>query len=209
MKTARNLTLILAVIATVGAPSLFADSRHRNTTDRYRNDRSGGRLVTVEGRIRDIDRDRNGFVIRLDRGGYVLFAPVNTRVDTQRNRGNRRERVRQLERGDVIRASGRIDSRRVMYVDHVTLIREEDDRRDRNDAHLSGIVQSVDRRQGIILVEDARSRRVITVDVRRADRGTYGDDVDDLRRGDRVTIRGDWRRDGRFEAEDVDIDRRW
>ncbi|HEX2062598.1 MAG TPA: DUF5666 domain-containing protein [Thermoanaerobaculia bacterium] len=203
MKTVRNLMVILTVVATLGGASLFADSRHRERTDGYRGDRH---FTTVEGRIRDIDRERNGFVIRLDRGGYVLFAEGDTRVDSISGR-DRRARVRQLERGDYVRVSGRIDGRRMLHVQHITLVREEDDRRDRNDAYLSGIVQSVDRRQGIIWVEEARSRRVIAVDIRKADHRDYRYDANDIRRGDRITVRGDWRRDGRFEAETIDADR--
>lgn len=203
MKTVRNLMVILTVAATLGGASLFADSRHRDRTDGYRNDR---RATTVEGRIRDIDRERNGFVIRLDRGGYVLFAEGDTRVDSISGR-NRRARVRQLERGDYVRVSGRFDSRRMLHVEHITLVREEDDRRDRNDSYLSGIVQSVDRRQGIIWIEEARSRRVIAVDVRKADQRDHRYDANDVRRGDRITVRGDWTRNGRFEAETIEADR--
>ncbi|HYH06333.1 MAG TPA: hypothetical protein VEK11_04650 [Thermoanaerobaculia bacterium] len=196
---------IVAVITTLGTASLFADSRHRDRTNDRNDGRHQMRGVTVEGHIRDIDRDRNGFVIRLDRGNYVLYADEDLRVDSRSGR-NRRTRVRQLERGDYVRVSGRTSSRG-LYADHITLVREEDDRGGRDDAWLSGTVQSVDRRQGLVWVEEARSRRVIGVDVRRADRNDHRYDADNIRRGDRITVRGDWRRDGRFEAESVDVDR--
>lgn len=205
MKTVRNLVAIVAVVATFGTASLFADSRHRNSTDGRNHGRYEMRGVTVEGRIVDIDRTRNEFVMRLDRGGYVVYAERDTRVESVSGR-HRRARVRELERGDYVRIFGR-GERGSLYAGRITLVREEDDRGGRDDARLSGIVQSVDRRQGVIWVEEARSRRVIAVDVRRADNRDYRYDADDVRRGDRITVRGDWRRDGRFEAETIDIDR--
>lgn len=205
MKTVRNLVAIVAVVTTFGTASLFADSRHRNSTDGRNHGRYQMRGVTVEGFIRDIDRERNGFVIRLDRGSSVLYADADTRVDSVSGR-NHRTRVRQLERGDYVRVSGRSD-RGGLYVEHITLLREEDDRGGRDDAWLSGIVQSFDRRQGIIWLEEGRSRRLIAVDVRNVDRRDRRYDLDDVRRGDRITVRGDWRRNGRFEAERIEADR--
>jgi hypothetical protein len=203
MKTVRNLMAIVAVVMTLTTASLFADSRHRDSTDGRNNAGYHMRGTTVEGRIRDIDRERNGFVIRLDRGDRVLYADFDTRVDSVSGR-HHRTHVRQLERGDYVRVSGR-SARGGIFVEHITLVREEDDRGGRDDAWLSGIVQSVDRRQNLIWVEEARSRRVIAVDVRKADRRDSRYDADDIRRGDRITVRGDWRRDGRFEAESIEI----
>jgi len=203
MKRAFKLAAVATMVATLAATSAFADWRHPRETDRnYDRDR----VITVEGRIRDIDRERNGFVIRLDRGHYLLFARVNT--DVRGNSHNRRTRVRDLERGDWIRASGTVQSSRTVYADSIRLLREEDDRWDRDDRTLSGVVQSVDRSRGLLSIREDRTGRTITVDARRADRHDRRNDLDDLRRGDRVVISGDWRRDGRFEAERIDLDRR-
>lgn len=207
MKTARKLATVLALMTTLLTTSLFADSRHRQTTNDWRNERHSSRRITVEGRIRDIDRDRNGFVIRLGRGQRLLFAEADTRVETISNRQQRRARVRQLESGDYIRAIGTTNSRGVLYVDRITLVRQEDDRGGRDDRYLTGVVERVDRRGDVVYIAEQRSGRVIAVDTRRVDRADHRYDVDDLRRGDRITIRGDWRRDGRFEAERLDIDR--
>ncbi len=68
-------------------------------------------------------------------------------------------------------------------------------------------MQNVDRRGNVIWVALHRSNRVVAVDVRRVDRNSRRFDVDDVRRGDRITVRGDWQRNGRFEAERVDVDR--
>lgn len=207
MKTARKLATVLALMTTIFTASLFADSRHREATNGRYDDRHSSRRVTVEGRISDIDRDRNGFVIRLNRGQRVLFAEGDTRVESVSNRQHRRARVRQLEQGDYVRATGTLNGRGAVVVDRITLVREEDDRRDRDDRYLTGIVERVDRRGNVVYVNLQRSTRVVAVDVRNVDRNNRRYDVDDLRRGDRVTIRGDWRRDGRFEAERVEVDR--
>lgn len=193
------LTLMVAVLA---APSLFADKRHRDETDRGRWD---GRLVTVDGRIQDIDRDRNGFVMRLAGERYALFAPVQTRVDASTSRDRRVDRVRDLEPGDVVRATGRLNSRGYVDVQSITLLRSEDHRRDRNDAWISGVVEQVEDRGRVVRVREARSRRIVVVDLRRLDRYDRNREAANLRRGDRVTFRGDWTRTGRFEAEEIDF----
>jgi hypothetical protein len=191
---------------TLATPSLFADNRRPETTEVWRGRANTVRQVSVEGRIRDIDRDRNQIVIRLDRGGYVLLAEPQMRVETLSNRRGRAS-VRQLERGDSIRATGYVDRSGRMDVQRLTLLREEDDRGGADDRYLTGIVQSVDRRGEVLWVEVQRTGRTVAVDVRRVDRNSRRFDVDDLRRGDRITVRGDWQKNGRFEAERVEIDR--
>jgi hypothetical protein len=205
MNRTKKLAALTALAITLMTASLFADNRRRETTGDWRMGSNHGNRVSVEGVIRDIDRDRNEFVIRLDRGNYVLVAEPDTRVEAVSNRRGR-ARVRQLERGDVVRATGNVNRGR-MYVDRITLLREEDDRRDFDDRYLTGIVQNVDRRGNVIWVELYRSNRVVAVDVRRVDRNSRRFDVDDVRRGDRISVRGDWQRNGRFEAERVDVDR--
>lgn len=206
MNRTRNLAALLTLVTLLGTASLFADNRHRETTNGRYGHGQHARRVTVEGRIHDIDRERNGFVIRLDRGRQMLIADGRTPVERVSNRRNHRTHVRQLERGDTIRATGTVNARGYVYVERISLLREEDDRRDRDDTYLRGRVQSVDR-GGVVWVEEERSGRVIAVDTRRVDRNDRRYDVDDLRRGDRITVRGDWRRDGRFEAERVEVDR--
>jgi hypothetical protein len=206
MNATKKLAAIAVVAMTLATPSLFADNRRPQTTDEWRGRENHARQVTVQGRINDIDRDRNQFVIRLDRGGYVLFAAPQTRVETVSNRRGRTN-MRQLERGDSIRAVGTVDRSGRMKVDRITLIREEDDRGGVDDRLLTGIVQSVDRRGEVLWVQVERTGRVVAVDVRRVDRNSRRVDVDDLRRGDRISVRGDWQSNGRFEAERVEIDR--
>lgn len=82
-----------------------------------------------------------------------------------------------------------------------------DDRRDDRD-FLRGTVERVDRRRDVVVLRDARSGRTVLVQMNDRNRGI---DVEDLRRGDRVTFVGDWSRNGVFTAwriDDVDNGRR-
>lgn len=196
MKSTLRLSAILTLIAALAAPSLFADSRHRGRT--YdRNDR--GRTITIEGRVRDIDRERNGFVIELARNDYRLF------VDEDARRS-----VRRLDRGDYVRAYGFVDERSdIVYVRSIELLRDDDDRRGGRDSrYLSGTVQSVDRRSGTLILREDRTGRIVNVQVRRNERDDAWRDLDDLRRGEYVTVGGELQRNGRFEADTIRRGRR-
>lgn len=188
MNKSLKLTAALTFVVLLFTSSAFAETRHRGETDSYRN---GSHDVSVEGRIRDIDRDRNGFVIQLDRGAYTLLVSSDLR-----------RTVQHLDRGDVVRASGALDSRGRMFVDRITLIR--DDAWDRNDRTLRGVIDSVDSSRRTVFVREDRSGRVVAVDLRGADNR----DRDDrrIRRGDRITVSGAWRGNTRFDAERYDVD---
>jgi hypothetical protein len=205
MNTTKKLATLTVLALTLSTASLSADNRRRETTDGWRGRQDQSRHVSVEGVIRDIDRDRNEFVIRLDRGGYVLVAEPNTRVEAVANRRGRNS-LRQLERGDVIRATGRVERGR-MYVERISLLREEDNRRDANDRLLTGIVQKIDDRGGLIWIQPYRSNRLVTVDIRRVNYHSRQFELDNVRRNDRITVRGDWERNGCFEAEHIELDR--
>lgn len=192
MKDIKKLAALTLIALTLGTTSLFADNRRPETTNEWRDRRGDSRRTTVEGVIRDVTRDRNQTVIRLDRGGYVLVAD--------------RDDARRLGRGDFIRATGEITRGR-FYVDRIQKLRDEDNRRDADDRYISGTVRNVDRRGDVLWVELDRSNKIVAVDVRRVDRNSRRFDVDDVRRGDRIAVRGDWNRNGRFEAERVDVDR--
>jgi hypothetical protein len=194
MNRNNKLAAVAALAAILAVPSLFAEQRHSGRSDEWRGRQYESQRVTVEGRVRDIDRSRNDFVIRLDRNDYVL------RVDRNTNG------LRGLERGDYVRVVGTLN-RGTLYVDRINELRDEDRRGGRDDSYIVGVVQNVDRRGNVVWIELERSNRVVAVDVRRVDRNRHQYDVDDLRRGDRITVRGDWQRNGRFEAERLDVDR--
>ncbi|HEV7766033.1 MAG TPA: hypothetical protein VGQ76_13595 [Thermoanaerobaculia bacterium] len=183
MKTTKQLAAITALVATLATPSLFAEDRRRDATDDRRGHSNQSRSIAVEGRVSDIDRNRNEIVIRLDRGNYVLVADRNT------------SGLRSVERGDFIRATGSVNRGR-MHVDRISELRDEDHRGGRDDRFLSGVVQRVDQRANVAWVQLDRTNRVVAVEGRR---------VDNLRRGQRITARGDWQRNGRFEAERIDV----
>lgn len=84
-----------------------------------------------------------------------------------------------------------------------------DDRNDRRGSRrddrdfLSGTVQRVDYRRGVVVLNTRHSSRPVVVEMTRRDtRG--GLDLGDLRRGDRVTFVGDWSRGGVFTAWRID-----
>jgi hypothetical protein len=220
MKKTLSFLAIAATVATLAAPSLFADSRHQDRTNgEWRHSRNSRGLV-VEGRIRDIDRERNGFVIRLDRGDALLFAERHTDVVSYaRNRGGDRTRVRDLDRGDKIRATGYADSRGYVIVQRIDLVYDGrndgryddgryDDRNGRDARYLTGTVQSLDLRHGLLVVRDDRTGRFVTVTVRYREHDDASESIDNLRRGDRVVVGGELQRNGEVEADRIDRERR-
>ena len=118
MNRSLKLAVHAAVVVALMTPSLFAESRHRSETDWRSIDSRTGRGTRIEGRVRDIDRERNGFVIELSDTRIVLFT---------RDRGE----LRHLDRGDYIRAYGSLDSRGVLHVRDIDIVRNS--RRDRDD----------------------------------------------------------------------------
>jgi hypothetical protein len=200
MKTTLRVMAVSIVSATLMATSLFADNRHLQTTYNDNYGRSGGRNVMVEGRIRDIDRDRNGFVIRLDRSNAVLFAPVQTEVRTVSSRN--RTRVRDLRRGDSIRAVGNYDRRGTLQVRSIELVRDSR----RRVETLTATVEAIDDRRGVLWVRD-RLHRSVAVDARDIRNDRHGN-LRNLRRGDLVVITGEWLRNGEFEAHRIELARR-
>ena len=185
--------------------SAFADSRHRNET--WRGDRGdrrqseSRRSITMEGRIRSVDRDRDGYRVHLDRGDYAYWIPeASYRSWHQRSPG--------LRVGVSIRFGGYYDPRGYVYVSSADWLDDRYDRYDRYDDRrgygredLRGIVERVDYRRGTVVVRDEYSGRHVTVTMRRNSRGV---DLGDLRRGDYVTFEGDWRRGGVFEADRIE-----
>ena len=75
------------------------------------------------------------------------------------------------------------------------------ERRDDRD-FLRGEVARVDRRRGVIVLRTARGGRPVLVEMARS--SNRGIDLEDLRRGDYVTLVGDWSRNGTFTAWRID-----
>ena len=135
VKKTWKFAVVAAILAALSIPSAFAESRHRNETDR---DRSFGNDDFYRG-----GRERQRY-------GY-------------------------------------------------------------NDEYVRGIVERVDYRRGTLLLRDDRSGRRVSVFMAGGNRGRRGVDLNDLRRGDVVTLTGDRHRNGVFEAYRIESVRsgRW
>ena len=71
--------------------------------------------------------------------------------------------------------------------------------------YVRGVVERVNYSRGTLLLREERSGRRITVFMNGRNRNNRrGVDLNDLRRGDRVTLAGDWQRGGVFEAYRVE-----
>jgi hypothetical protein len=87
---------------------------------------------------------------------------------------------------------------------------DRNDRYDRNDRRedrdsLTGYVERVDRRKGVVVVRTRNNNRTVFVEMaRRNNNNSRGLDLGDLRRGDRATFVGDWARNGTFTAWRID-----
>jgi len=193
-----------AVLVTLSNASAFADSRHRNETDsRGRNDvrDDSRRNVTSEGRVRSVDRDRDGFRVRLDRGDYSFYVPQSALQDRGRNN---------LRVGVSMRFTGILDSNNDVYVSSADFLGYGDDYyRDgydryrygnANREYVRGVVERVDVSRGTLLLREDRTGRRVSVVMPGGNRNQRGADLNDLRRGDVVTLSGDWHRGRTFEA---------
>jgi hypothetical protein len=190
-KTGKLIALAVALMTLIGT-SAFADSRRQDETWRggsnRRNESNRGyrdnERVTVEGRISSFSRERDGYRVNLDRGGYSYWLPSS------------RLRGRDLRVGVSIRLAG-VFRRGVVYVDDLGYPGAYDN------GNVRGVVERIDDRRGLLTLRDEYSGRFVTVDMVRADRRSRIG-LDDLRRGDYVTLAGDWTRGGIFEAYRVD-----
>jgi hypothetical protein len=209
-KTGKLMALAAGAVALMMAAeaSAFADSRHRNETrgdGSWRNGRgSRSDRVTMEGRVTRFNRERDGYRVRLDRGEHWFFVPQSALHHRGRNRD--------LRVGVNVRLSGIWDSRGYVYVSSADWLDGDDyyEDRGRYDTRdtLRGIVESVDVFRGTAVVRDQHSGRRVAVRVNlrargRGQRGDRGLDLEDVRRGDYVTFRGDWER-GYFDAYRID-----
>lgn len=139
--------------------------------------------VSIEGRIRTLAREYDGYRVTLDRGDYLFRVPDSVV-------GRRPLRV-----GALIRFAG-VTRGGYVWVDEVVWPSD----RDRDDDYLTGRVERVNRFEQRVWLRDDRGR-LIEVDGRSIGEGErrYRQDLTDLHRGDRVTLRGRWER-GTFRA---------
>jgi hypothetical protein len=234
MKKTKGLLVAATALSMLVGASAIADSRHRDETrGRYESQRG----VTMEGRVRRVSPDRDGYRVELDRGGYAYYVPSSAL------RGGRGGRGLDLRVGVSVRLYGTYDPRGYINVSSCDSLddnggyygsndgyrddgyrddgyrndgyRNDGYRNDRNrdrESFVSGVIDRIDDRRGVAELRDARSRRRITIVMRRSDdRRNRSIDLNDLRRGDTVTFAGSWGRSGTFEAWRIDgvNSRRW
>ena len=195
MKKVMKLAAVAAVVVMSFGASAFAEPRHQNETNGWRDSR---RSSTLEGRVRSFNRDGNGYRVQLDRDNRWYHVPQSAF----------RGRHNDLKIGVSLRFNGYYTGND-FFVDSCDFVGYGDDNyRDGSDRrygyddreYLRGIVESVDYRRGTLTVRDDRSGRRVRVSMAGGNYNRRGVDLNDLRRGDVVTFAGDWHRNGVFEA---------
>jgi len=217
MKKTGKLVAVAAVMVMSVNASAFAEPRHRNETNGgWRNDSRNGsrdesqresrRSATMEGRVRSFSRDGSGYRVQLDRDSRWYRVPQSAF----------RGRHNDLRIGVSLRFSGYFGGGDDFYVDSCDFIGDNgyysDDYRYRDNRgygnngteYVRGIVEQVDYRRGTLSLRDDRTGRRVNVFMAGGNRNRRGVDLSDLRRGDVVTLAGDWHRGGTFEAYRVD-----
>lgn len=197
----KQLAAILTLALTLGGASAFADSRHQRETDGWRNSPYGSGHQTFDGRIREIDRDRDGYVIELGGVREKLFVPRD--VDVRGSHG-----LRDVNRGDRIRAIGARDSRGFIYVRRLEILIDRERPRDRRDDDryderaMRGVVENIDVARRIIWLRDTRTGRTQRIDAR-----YEKPEFARIRRGDVIIVYGHWE-GSRYEADQIEFTRR-
>lgn len=203
------LTFVAAAMmfTTLAGASAFADQRSPEGTWRDgQSRRDDGRehfrdneRVTAEGRVARVVRERGGFRIELDRGGYPYWVP-ESRLGGRDLRVGVSVRIHGTFRGDIVYVDdlGYDDGYGYGYNDNYG----------NRDGVVRGVVTYVNYRLHYLYIREFDGDTV-KVDLRPIERRRREPDTDDLRRGDRVAIYGDWGRDGLFRAGQVERLRRW
>jgi hypothetical protein len=199
------LALVLTTSA-FAAPQRNHDSRGDWDRDRGNSQSSRGnssygtygdnQRVNASGRVTSFSRENGGYRVYLDRGRESYWIPSSR----MQNRGNDLRVGISIVLGGVFRG-GRVDVDAVSWPDDHG--RYDDRRYDSGRDSVRGVVERIDERRGVMLLRESASGRTVEVDMRdtRNDRRV---DLNDLRRGDYVTLSGDWERGGRFEAERIE-----
>jgi len=186
-------------------PSTFADWRPADGTWRLAAQRD---RITVEGRITNIERERGGYRVVLDHGDYKFFLN-NLEV----SRAPRRMWVADLRIGSFVRVRGYGNSRGWVDVDSIEWLgggdrydRDRDRDRDRGIERgvVRGTVTRIDLRHERLTLRQDGTDRIVEVNMERVDRHARGADLDDLRRGDHVSLFGGWVRNDLFGAERIE-----
>lgn len=167
------------------------DNRGNNSYD-HRTYRENER-VNATGRVTAFSRERDGYRVQLDRGGS-FFVP-QSRI---------RNRINDLRVGINISLGG-IFRGGMINVDAVSWPGDDGGYYGYGDArgYVRGVVDRVDYRRDVLTLRDDATGRLVDVDLRGTERSSRIG-ADDLRRGDYITLSGDWTRGGVFSAYRID-----
>lgn len=207
MKRINGLSAVGMAVLMAASASVFADSRPRNESwrnqDRSRTESRGNyrdnERVTVSGKVRSFNRERDGYRVQLD-NNRSYFVPERY----IRNRNSFRVGI-DIRLGGVFRGGD-------VYVDSCDYPAgggyydsyDSGAGSSRYDRTVSGRVERIDFRDDTLVLRDDATGRFVTVDMRRADRRSRSVDLNDLRRGDYVSLSGEWVRGNVFSASRVD-----
>lgn len=196
-KTAILLSKItgIAAAALLVGTSAFADSRPLFATvsvadqgrDYERRDHDR-RNVSVEGRVTRITPERQGYRVVLDHGEYAFWVrDLNT---GRRGHGALRVGINIRIGGFYEPRYGYVVADSYDWLDEGPVVREPGVR---TAVLLRGRIDRINRREETLWLR-LDDGRMINVDMRRNDRhwNNRGVDIDDLHRGDRVTLSGNW-----------------
>lgn len=154
------------------------DNQSRDTHNQYRENQR----INTSGRISSFTRERDGYRVRLEGNEGSFWVP-------QSSFGSRASNLRvgvSIGLGGVFRGGS-------IYVDAVSWPNDGYAYRDGYDrGFVRGVIERVDYRDRTLRVREEASGRIITVDTRSDLRG--------LRRGEFVTLSGQWSRGGVFDA---------
>ncbi|HKB79606.1 MAG TPA: hypothetical protein VKH35_07810 [Thermoanaerobaculia bacterium] len=127
-------------------------------------------------------------------GGSAFAAPEQLQGRQDRQQQTQQQVYRQQDRQQVNRQTADRSSQRDGRLEAGAVTRPI-----RHEQQVvSGIVQRIDARAGTLRLREEGTRRVITVATRNLERGRR------MRRGDRVTISGDWMRGSIFDAHRIE-----
>lgn len=181
MKALISVVLLAAAVA-LSAPAAALAAPHEN------------QRTTVEGKIRSMHHERDGWRVELDRGGYSFWVPERT---LHGRPGDFRVGV-SVRFGGVFRGG-------VIIVDAVDWP-YRDHRPRYETAFVRGVIERIDYQRDLLVVRERRSGRRIRADMSTCDRG-WGNAYErhELYPGDVVELSGaDWDHDGIFEVARIE-----
>jgi len=159
---------------------------NRNNNNTYRDNQR----INASGRVSSFSHENNGYRLRLDNDSRSYWVPESS------FRGHQLRTGISISLGGVFRGGS-------IFVDAVNWPDGGYGYRDGNGYNggwLRGVVQNVDRRDGTLRIRDDRGR-IITAEVN----SRYGaDELRGVRRGDFVSMSGQWLRSGIFGADRIE-----